>query len=96
MISVGVVSGMLQGILQQRALGDGTVQVLTARSALEVRSALISSACGASAGQGPLGSFALYLAMALGSRGDLGPLALVPLLSSNWFAFRVTAKARRR
>jgi hypothetical protein len=90
LVFLGLVSGMLQGILQRRALRDGATQFLRARSVLEVRAALVSTKAGRAQIWVLWGSFALYLAAVLMVRGqlrtplDFGPLVLSAILSQ-WF-----------
>jgi hypothetical protein len=89
MVALGSASGVVQGLLQRRALRDGSAQFLEARTALEVRAALTSTAAGRAQIRVLWGSFALYLVLLILQRGDLTALHLMPLLLSailsQWF-----------
>lgn len=76
MISLGVVSGAVQGLLQQRALRDGAARFCLARTARDVRAALVSTASGRAQIKVLWGSLPIYLVAAVVGRAITTPGAL--------------------
>jgi hypothetical protein len=65
LISLGLASGVIQGVLQGRAIRDETARFRAARTALEVREALRSTASGRAQIKILWASLAIYLVVAL-------------------------------
>jgi len=80
MVSLGLVSGLVQGFLQRRALRDGSTELRSARSALEVRAALVATAAGRAQIKVLWGSLAAYVAAAVIQGEAPTSLRFVPLL----------------
>jgi hypothetical protein len=87
-ISLGLVSGAIQGVLQRRAIRGGTARFRAARTALEVREALKSTASGRAQIRILWGSLPIYLVAALVggaptlSRMELGVFSAI---LAQWF-----------
>ena len=89
MLCLGLVSGVLQGVFQRCALRGAAPLFLKARSALDVRAALVSTSAGRAHIKVLWGSLALYFAVALLETGRpttprLG-LLLFSAILAQWF-----------
>jgi hypothetical protein len=88
MISLGLLGGIVQGFLQQRALRDEPARFREARTALQVRAALMSTAAGRAQIKALWGSLAIYFVAAL-VRGAPNafevPLAIFTAMLAQWF-----------
>jgi hypothetical protein len=88
MISLGLLSGMVQGALQRRALLDAAARLREARNELQVRAALMSTAAGRAQIKVLWGSVAIYVLAAVvrGAPNVLGvALAVFTAMLAQWF-----------
>jgi hypothetical protein len=87
MVAAGGVSGALQGALQRRALRDGVASFAKARTAMEVRAAMLSTSAGRAQIKVLWCSFALYFVVFfLTQHVERTPLEVGPPLFAALFA----------
>jgi hypothetical protein len=88
MVSLGLVSGAVQGFLQQRALREGAERLREARTSIQVRAALMSTASGRAQIKVLWGSGAIYLVVAMlrHAPGPFGMIfAVLSAMLAQWF-----------